>query len=75
MDLKYGNPSLYDWSHAGKYCPSFFTLVFAGFDKDLNLIVDNYCNIIEQGDLKYDRGECTLYINDKKKIVNIYELN
>lgn len=74
-ELKY-NPRKYnyDWIYAGKRSPNHFTLVFAGIDKNCNLLVDNYCNIIEEGDLDYDRGECSIVITDKKEIVQIYDL-
>ena len=74
--LKYNrNKYHYDWIHAGKYCPSLFTLVFSGIDKNMNAVVDNYCNIVEEGDFRYDRGECTLILDDKKNIVEIYDLD
>ena len=74
--LKYNrNKYHYDWFYAGKYCPSLFTLVFSGIDKNMNAVVDNYFNIVEEGDFNYDRGGCTFVINDKKEIVEIYDLD
>jgi hypothetical protein len=72
--LRYRKSWAYEWAHAGKYAPCLFTLVFAGFTKNCEIIIDNYCNIVEEGDCKYDRGECTLVISDKKIIVEIYDL-
>jgi hypothetical protein len=72
--LKYNrNKYHYDWIHAGKYCPGLGKLVFVGIDEDCDVQIDNYCNIIEEG-FAFDRGECTFIINDKKNIVEIYDL-
>lgn len=62
------------WIHARKgKLPSFFTLVFSHIDSKCRVWVDNYCNIIEDGD-GLERGECTM-VFDNGILVELHDLN
>lgn len=62
------------WAYARKNrMPSFFTLFFSGINKDAQVIIDNYCNIIEDGD-GLERGECTM-VFDGCNLIELHDLN
>lgn len=54
------------WAYARKgKLPSFFTLIYAGVDKNGCIMIDNYCNTCEDGCGVGDRGECAMLFNGK----------